>query len=150
MDFGLLHFVLHYFLIKIHIFMIIENFQKKLKFQCKTPQRHTYHQKPKKVKKKFFVQNGPNRRENRFKNLLEKKVFFLGLGRFFEVDLGQKKVKNFFFIFRLQMAQFVQKTGLEKNLRLFVKKHQTLDAYNSANTHPNIFWTTFLELESKN
>ena len=27
---------------------------------------------------------------------LEKKVFFLGLGRFFEVDLGQKKVKNFF------------------------------------------------------
>ena len=48
------------------------------------------------------------------------------------------------------MAQFVQKTGLEKNLRLFVKKHQTLDAYNSANTHPNIFWTTFLELESQN
>jgi hypothetical protein len=48
------------------------------------------------------------------------------------------------------MAQFVQKTGLEIILRLFVKKHQTLDAYNSANTHPNIFWTTFLELESQN
>jgi hypothetical protein len=45
------------------------------------------------------------------------------------------------------MAQFVQKTGLEKNLRLFVKKHQTLEAYNSENMHPNIFWTTFLELE---
>ena len=81
---------------------------------------------------------------------LEKKVFFMGLGRFFEVDLGQKKVKNFFFIFRLQMAQFVQKTGLEKNLRLFVKKHQTLEAYISANIHPNIFWTTFLESESQN
>ena len=53
---------------------------------------------------------------------LEKKVFFLGLGRFFEVDLGQKKVKNFFFIFRLQMAQFVQENGLEIILRLFVQK----------------------------
>ena len=73
---------------------------------------------------------------------LEKKIFFW--------DLGQKKVKNFFFIFRLQMAQFVQKTGLEKNLRLFVKKHQTLEAYISANTHPNNFWTTFLESESQN
>ena len=64
--------------------------------------------------------------------------------------MGQKKVKNFFFIFRLQMAQFVQKTGLEKNLRLFVKKHQTLGAYISANMHPNIFWSTFLESESQN
>ena len=48
------------------------------------------------------------------------------------------------------MAQFVQKTGLEKNLRLFVKKHQTLDAYISEYTHPNNFWTTFLESESQN
>ena len=115
-----------------------------------TPRKHLDHPKKKKIKKIFFPQNGPIRRENRSRNFFGKKNFFQGLGRFFEVDLGQKKVKNFFFIFRLQMAQFVQKTGLEKNLRLFVKKHQTLDAYNSANTHPNIFWTTFLELESKN
>jgi hypothetical protein len=100
-------------------------------------------QKKKKIKKNFFPQNGPIRRENRSRNFFGKKNFFLGLGRFFEVDLGQKKVKNFFFIFRLQMAQFVQKTGLEKNLRLFVKKHQTLEAYISANMHPNIFWTLF-------
>jgi hypothetical protein len=103
--------------------------------------------KKKKKKKNFFPQNGPIRRENRSRNFFGKKNFFLGLGRFFEVDLGQKKVKNFFFIFRLQMAQFVQKTGLEKNLRLFVKKHQTLEAYISANMHPNIFWTTFLEFK---
>ena len=106
--------------------------------------------KKKKIKKKFFPQNDTIRRENRSRNFFRKKNFFLGLGRFFEVDLGQKKVKNFFFIFRLQMAQFVQKTGLEKNLRLFVKKHQTLEAYISANMHPNNFWTTFLESESQN
>ena len=108
-------------------------------------------QKKKKIKKIFFPQNDLIRRENRSRNFFGKKNFFLGLGRFFEVDLGQKKVKNFFFIFRLQMAQFVQKTGLEKNLRLFVKKHQTLETYNSENTHPNIFWTLalFLELNSE-
>ena len=115
-----------------------------------TPWKHLDHPKPKKIKKNFFPQNGPIRRENRSRNFFGKKKFFLGLGRFFEVDLGQKKVKNFFFIFRLQMAQFVQKTGLEKILRLFVKKHQTLEAYISANMHPNIFWTTFLESESQN
>ena len=115
-----------------------------------TPRKHLDHQKKKKIKKKFFPQNGPIRRENRSRNFFGKKKFFLGLGHFFRVDLGQKKVKNFFFIFRLQMAQFVQKTGLEKNLRLFVKKHQTLEAYISANMHPNIFWTTFLESESQN
>ena len=108
-------------------------------------------QKKKKIKKNFFPQNGLIHRENRSRNFFGKKKFFLGLGRFFGVDLGQKKVKNFFFIFRLQMAQFVQKTGLEKNLRLFVKKHQTLEAYISANMHPNIFWTLalFLELNSE-
>jgi len=68
----------------------------------------------------------------------------------FEVDLGQKNVRNFFFIFRLQMAQFVQKNGLEIILRLFVRKSKTLEAYNSEYTHPNIFWTTFLESESQN
>ena len=116
----------------------------------KTPRKHLDQQRKKK-NKIFFPQNGPIRRENRSRNFFGKKKIFLGLGRFFEVDLGQKKVKNFFFIFRLQMAQFVQKTGLEKNLRLFVKKHQTLEAYISANMHPNIFWTfaLFLELNSE-
>ena len=64
--------------------------------------------------------------------------------------MGQKNVRNFFFIFRLQMAQFVQKNGLEIILRLFVRKSKTLEACNSKYTHPNIFWTTFLELESQN
>ena len=48
------------------------------------------------------------------------------------------------------MAYFVQKNGLEIILRLFVQKTKTLEAYNSEYTHPNIFWTTFLELESQN
>ena len=48
------------------------------------------------------------------------------------------------------MAQFVQKNGLEIILRLFVRKSKTLEAYNSEYPHPNIFWTTFLELESQN
>jgi hypothetical protein len=48
------------------------------------------------------------------------------------------------------MAQFVQKNGLEIILRLFVRKSKILEAYNSEYTHPNIFWTTFLELESQN
>jgi hypothetical protein len=83
------------------------------------------------------------------KIFLEKK-FFSGTWSFFGVDLGQKNVRNFFFIFRLQMAQFVQKKGLEIILRLFVRKSKTLEAYNSEYTHPNIFWTTFLESESQN
>ena len=48
------------------------------------------------------------------------------------------------------MAQFVQKNGLEIILRLFVQKSKTLTAIISEYTHPNIFWTTFLELESQN
>jgi hypothetical protein len=48
------------------------------------------------------------------------------------------------------MAQFVQKNGLEIILRLFVQKSKTLDSLISEYTHPNIFWTTFLELESQN
>ena len=115
-----------------------------------TPRKHHDHPKKKKNKKNFFPPPGLIRRENRSRNFFGKKKFFLGLGRFFEVDLGQKKVKNFFFIFRLQMAQFVQKTGLEIILRHFVRKSKTLEAYNSEYTHPNIFWTTFLELESQN
>ena len=106
--------------------------------------------KTKKIKKNFFVQNGIYRRKNRFKNFFGKKSFFLGLGRFFGVDLGQKNVRNFFFIFRLQLAQFVQKNGLEIILRLFVRKSKTLEAYISEYTHLNIFWTTFLESESQN
>ena len=106
---------------------------------------------PKKIKKKFSSQNGPIRRENRCRKFFGKKSFFLGTWSFFGSVVGQKNVRNFFFIFRLTMAQFVQKIGLEIILRLFVKKPETLTGNISGNMHPNIFWTLalFLELNSE-
>ena len=106
-----IHFVPRKILYKMDPYIACRLFLKNDYQTPNTLRKHLDHSKKKKNKKNFFPQNGLIRRENRSRNFFGKKKIFLGLGRFFEVDLGQKKVKNFFFIFRLQMAQFVQKTG---------------------------------------